>query len=192
MLPDEASLAAILAHELSHVVLRHRMDSQYAFFGHLQFDEKGTFRHFEFARTAEEEQAANQKAMELLKNSPYNEGSGTAQIFLQALKDRSKNVPNLVSPHLGERVITSGAISPAISGQTFELKPTVNVTAALPIGGRIKIDPRNDQLTLIKTKSMGAVAEDEKKPFQVTPLVFYLTRQLDDSSSTEKLGHPNP
>src|SRR6266852_2987076 len=32
VLPDEASLATMLAHELSHVVLGHRIDSQYAFF----------------------------------------------------------------------------------------------------------------------------------------------------------------
>jgi hypothetical protein len=201
VLPDEASLASVLAHELSHVVLRHRMDSQFAFFGHLQFDEKGTFRHFEFARTAEEEQAANQKAMEVLKNSPYSERAGAAQTFLQALKDRSKDVPNLVSPHLGNGVMTSGAIaiSPAKSGQTIELKPTVNVTAALPIGGRIKVDPRSDQLSLIKATSAGAVAEDEKKPFQVTPLVFYLTRQLDEATpkapgpSVERLDvNPKP
>jgi len=185
VLPDEASLATVLAHELSHVVLRHPMDNQFAFFGHLQFDEKGTFRHFEFARTAEEEQAANQKATELLKSSPYNERSGNAQVFFQALKERSKDVPNLVSPHLGDGIMSSGAvaITPAKSGQTFELKPTVNVTAALPIGGRIKVDPSTSRLTLIKANSIGAVAEDEKKPFQVTPLVFYLTRQLDSPAS---------
>jgi len=35
VLPDEATLAAVLAHELGHVVLRHQMDTQYAFFGRL-------------------------------------------------------------------------------------------------------------------------------------------------------------
>ncbi|HWY09165.1 MAG TPA: M48 family metalloprotease, partial [Candidatus Acidoferrales bacterium] len=57
VLPDEASLAAILAHELGHIVLRHRMGTQYAFFNRLRFDEKETFRHFGFTHTAEEEQA---------------------------------------------------------------------------------------------------------------------------------------
>jgi hypothetical protein len=58
VLPDEASLAAILAHELSHVVLGHHMDTQFAFPNRLRFSEKETFRHFGFARTQEEEQAA--------------------------------------------------------------------------------------------------------------------------------------
>src|ERR1700682_2026806 len=67
VLPDEASLAAILAHELGHVVLGHRMDTQFAFFNRLRFDEKQTFRHFDFAHTPEEEAAANQKGLELLR-----------------------------------------------------------------------------------------------------------------------------
>ena len=35
VLPDEASLAAVVAHELGHVVLGHRMDSNFAFFDQL-------------------------------------------------------------------------------------------------------------------------------------------------------------
>src|SRR5260370_29615555 len=58
VLPDEASLAAILAHELGHVVLGHKMDTQFAFFNRVRFNEQETFRHFDLARTPEEEEAA--------------------------------------------------------------------------------------------------------------------------------------
>src|SRR6266403_1872827 len=54
VLPDEASLATMLAHELSHVVLGHRLDSQYAFFDQLLVEDKDTFRHFGFSRTPDE------------------------------------------------------------------------------------------------------------------------------------------
>jgi hypothetical protein len=187
VLPDEASLAAILAHELGHIVLGHRMDTQFAFVNRLRFDEKETFRHFEFARSVEEEQAAKQKGIELLKNSPYQEQSGNAQLFLQALKDRSKEIPNLISPHLGDKVPTNWIVAPAAYSASkpadAKAKPA-NVVAALPIGGRIKVDPWNDQLRMLKSKPVGALAEDEKRPFQITPFAFYLTRQ-ESSSSTE-------
>src|SRR2546427_2062482 len=130
VLPDEASLATILAHELGHVVLGHRMDSQFAFLNRVRFDEKETFRHFGFARTPEEEQAANQKGIELLRNSPYKDQSGTARLFLQALKERSKAIPNLISPHLGNRF---QAVSAVFSAQTSEEKPAANIIAALPL-----------------------------------------------------------
>jgi hypothetical protein len=178
ILPDEASLATILAHELGHVVLGHRMDSQYAFLNRVRFDEKETFRHFGFARSPEEEQAANQKGIELLKNSPYKDQSATPRLFLQALKDRSKEIPNLISPHLGNRVPTGWAIVAAVFSQpSGDEKPAANVIAALPLGGRIKIEPWNDHLQLLKSKPTGTVAETEKMPFEVTPFVLYLTRQ---------------
>jgi hypothetical protein len=182
VLPDEASLAAILAHELGHVVLGHRMDTQFGFFNTLQFNEKETFRHFDFGRPPEEQRAANQKGIELLRNSPYKDSYGTAQLFLEALKYRSKELPNLISPNLGDRVPTSWTItSQAVSAESKE-KPMTSVIAALPLGGRIKIDPWNDQLRMLNSMPAGRVVESERMPFQLTPLVFYLTRQRDNSS----------
>ena len=183
VLPDEGSLAAILAHELGHVVLGHRMDTQFAFFSRLRFDEKETFHHFGFARTPEEEQAANQKGIELLMQSPYKDQSRTAQLFLQALESRSKEIPNLISPHLGNRVPTSWTIVSAMpAAQPSAPKQSANVVVALPLGGRVKVEPWSDQLHLLKSKSVGTVAEYEKMPFEVTPFVLYLTRQADNSS----------
>jgi Peptidase family M48 len=185
VLPDEASLAAILAHELGHVVLGHRMDTQFAFFNRVRFDDKETFRHFDFARTPEEEQAAKQKGIELLSNSPYKEQPGASQLFLQALKNRSKEIPNLISPHLGDRISTSWTIVAAVfSAQRSDAdtNPTGNAIAALPLGGRIKVDPWNDQLRMLKSKPIGTVVESEKAPFEVTPFVLYLTRQGEHSS----------
>src|SRR5450432_2540858 len=104
VLPDEASLATMIAHELAHVVLGHRIDSQYAFFDQLMVDDKDTFRHFGFARTADEEHQANEKAIQLLNNSPYKNQLANAGLFLQALDSRQKEIPNLISGHLGNRV----------------------------------------------------------------------------------------
>jgi hypothetical protein len=185
VLPDEASLAAILAHELGHVVLGHRMDSQFAFFNRVRFDDKETFRHFDFARTPEEEQAAKRKGIELLGNSPYKEQPGASQLFLQALKNRSKEIPKLISPHLGDRISTSWTIVAAVfsaSPSDADPRPAGNAIAALPLGGRIKVDPWNDQLRMLKSKPVSTMAESEKAPFEITPFMLYLTRQGERSS----------
>src|SRR5260370_5934148 len=86
------------------------MDTQCGVFNGGRVKEKETFRHFDFARTPEEEEAAKRKGNELLSNSPYKEQSGTAQLFLQALKNRSKEIPNLISPHLADRASTSWTV----------------------------------------------------------------------------------
>ena len=177
VLPDEASLAAILAHELGHVVLGHRMGAQFAFFNRLRFDEKETLRHFGFTFTPDEEQAATQEGMDLLRRSPYKDQPGNAQFFLQALQDRAKEIPNLISPHLGNSVATTWTNASAdSSADPIAAKPAGNVIAALPLGGRIKVEPWNNQLRMLKSKAVGAVAEDEKMPFEVTPFFLYLTR----------------
>ena len=173
VLPDEASLATMLSHELSHVVLGHRVDSQYAFFDQLLVDDKDTFRHFGFARTPDEEAQANAKAIQILNNSPYKNQLGNAGLFLQALESRQKEIPNLISGHLGNRVPNMTDLKSTVP---VDPKQNPQKIAALPLGGRVKIDPWNDNLSLIKSKPIGTVAEREKMPFEVTPFMPYLTR----------------
>jgi hypothetical protein len=216
VLPDEPTLATLLAHELGHVVLGHHMDTQFGFLSRLRYDEKDTFRHFDFARTPEEEQAAKQKGIELLRNSPYKDKSASAQLFLQALQSRAKEIPNLISPHLGDRVPTTWSIvaavfsaQPASENSSPHVQPASdrvtthapagtaandaakpNLLVALPLGGRIKVDPWHDQLRLLKSRPVGMVAEAENLPFQITPFSFYLTRAAEGSRAEAALGSP--
>ncbi len=182
VLPDEASLATILAHELGHVVLGHRMDPAFGFFDNLLIDDKETFRHFGFARTLEEEKAASVKALEILDKisckASGNQGAqcyqyGNAGLFLTALEARQKEIPNLISGHLGNRV---PVITDLKSSAPTDAKQNAQMIVALPIGGRVKLDPWNDRLDLIKSKPVGTVAEREKMPFEVTPFMPYLMR----------------
>jgi hypothetical protein len=179
VLPDEASLATIIAHELSHVVLGHRMDSNFAFFDQLLIDDKDSFRHFGFARTPDEEKAANDKAMQLLNNSPYKNQLGNAGLFLTALEARQKEIPNLISAHLGNRVPSLAELK---TSAPVDQKQNPQLIAALPIGGRVKLDPWVDRLDLLKSKPVNAVAEREKMPFEVTPFMPYLTRFGNDAT----------
>jgi len=99
----------------------------------------------------------------------------------------------LISPHLGDRISTNWTIAAAVSSaqpSDVDTKPApnaANAIAALPLGGRIKVDPWNDQLRMLKSKPVGAVAESEKVPFEVTPFIIYLTRQ-GDHPATETPG----
>jgi Peptidase family M48 len=189
VLPDEASLAAIVAHELAHVVLGHRMDSQYAFFDQLLIDDKDSFRHFGFARTPDEETAANQKGAELLSTALKNPQVAkvwqlnNAAMFFQALQSRQKEIPNLISAHLGNRVPnlpnfgSAPVAAPVETAAAGDARAAgVPKLAALPIGGRVKMDPWSDKLEMLKSKPVGVIAEREKMPFEVTPFMPYLTR----------------
>jgi hypothetical protein len=174
VLPDEASLATMLAHELGHVVLGHRMDPSFGFIDSLLVEDKDTFRHFGFQRTPEEEQTASAKGIQFLNNSPYKDQLGNAGLFLKVLTAREKEIPNLISGHLGNRVQVIADLK--TSAAPVDQKQNPQMIAALPLGGRVKLDPWNDKLELIKSKPVGTVAEREKMPFEVTPFMPYLVR----------------
>jgi len=180
-------------------VLGHRMDSQYAFFDQLLIDDKDSFRHFGFARSPEEEDAANHKGAELLGTALKNPQvakvwqMNNASMFFQALQNRQKEIPNLISAHLGNRVpnlpnlgsspVAAAPVETAAATSADGKPATAQKMAALPIGGRVKMDPWTDKLELLKSKPVGTVAEREKMPFEVTPFMPYLTRYNADSGA---------
>jgi hypothetical protein len=172
VLPDEASLAAMVAKELGHIMLDKKSSTPFGFYDWMnRLDEKHTFQHLDFARSREEDQAASTKAADLLKNSPYKDQLRTAEMFIAELQKRSKEIPNLISPRLGGFILSR----PSVTADT-EDKPEANQIVALPLGGRVKLDPWDDTLDLLKSKPVGSITEREKMPFEITPFVLYLTR----------------
>jgi hypothetical protein len=178
VLPDEASLAMILTHELAHIVLGHKLDTKLAFNDRLLFPDERTFERLDFARDRGEEEAADKKAVELLNNSPYKDKLSNAGLFLKAVEWRAPALKSLIRAHLGDSLLNGNAtkMSTLMTGSPqFDPKKTDQV-AALPLGGRVRLDPWNDGLFLIKTKPISINGASEKMPFEVTPFFPFLTR----------------
>src|SRR5438046_840940 len=70
VLPDEASLAMVLAHELSHIVLGHPFDAKLAFNDRLFFPDEESFHRLDLDRSAADEAAAGTTAGNRLKHRP--------------------------------------------------------------------------------------------------------------------------
>ena len=178
VLPDEASLAMILSHELAHIILGHRQDTKLAFNDRMLFPDERTFQLMDFARDRKEEEDADKKALELLNNSPYKDKLANAGLFLKAVRVRAPELKNLIRPHLGDSLLSGDAMrmSPLMtSAPEFDPKKTDQI-AALPLGGRVKINAWNNQLELIKTKPVAITAASDKMPFEVTPFFPFLAR----------------
>jgi len=178
VLPDEASLAMILTHELAHIVLGHRLDTKMAFNDRMFFPDERTFERMDFARDRSQEEAADKKAIELLNNSPYKDKLGTAGLFLKAVQARAPALKNLIRAHLGDSLLNGDATkmsSLMTASPQFDPKKPDQI-AALPLGGRVKVDPWDNQLELIKAKPVAITAASDKMPFEVTPFFPFLTR----------------
>jgi len=192
VLPDEASLAMILSHELGHIALGHRMDTKLAFTDRFFFPDTDTFERLDFARNTTDEQAADSKAMELLAKSPYSDKLGSAALFLKALQDRAPMLTSLIRPHLGSRMGDHKINRMAAllnSGPPLE-KQRIDQIAALPIGSRIKLDPWNDHITMMNLTPVALASVQEKMPFEVTPFFPYLS--YVDHGSVAQLVNANP
>jgi len=192
VLPDEASLAMVLAHEVSHIVLGHPTDTKLAFNDRLFFPDEESFQRLDFKRRAADEETADTKALELLKNSPYKEKLGSAGLFLKALQQSAPDLPNLIRPHLGTALASSKTIRmSALLATAPQLQPDrTDQIAALPLGGRIKLDPWTDQIELAKAKPVALFSAREKIPFEITPFFPYLTRITVPSSEKVALTAP--
>ncbi|MGH9703591.1 MAG: M48 family metalloprotease, partial [Candidatus Acidiferrales bacterium] len=175
VLPDEASLATVLAHELGHITSGHVMGDQWAFSNWSIFPTDGKFTHFDYPVDPAGEQAANAKAMDILKKSPYKEKLATAGAFLQLIDTESKTLPNLVSPHLESRAVLASQLV-AIAPHAASVSAKGPEIVALPIGSRVKMDPWSNQVDMMKTKPVALVEGAEKQPFQISPFMPFLSR----------------
>jgi len=179
VLPDEASLAAVLAHELGHVLAGHRLDTRYAFSDQILVADRQTLEVFPFARPAAEEQEADDRALALLAASPYKDDLASAGLFLKALASRAGDLPALIRPHFGNRLADAQRLYRLnqLVVAAPELDPaSMEQTAALPLGGRVRVDPWNASVELMDAARVGLLSVREKMPFQVTPLMPYLAR----------------
>jgi hypothetical protein len=192
VLPDEASLAMVLARELAHVALGHQLDTRFAFNDRMFFADEDTFSNLNFGRSSADEEEADKKAIELLTNSPYKDKLGNAGLFLKALQERAPDLKNLIRARLGDGLV---------NGKTLRMSALLNSApqlderkkdqiAALPLGARIKVDPWSSQAMLAKTKPVALLSAREKMPFEVTPVFPYVTRI--PSTSGERVASTSP
>jgi len=172
VLPDEASLATMLAQELADIIVTKPSTDQWGFNDTTNVTTTEALAHFSFKDSPAQIQMANEKALELLKNSPYKDKLGSAGLFLKQLDSQSKNLPALINPHLGNRVSLSSALLSAAP----TLDPTkIDQISALPVGARIKLDPWSDHVELVRAKPIPLLSAREKMPFEVTPFMPFLT-----------------
>jgi len=181
VLPDEPSLAAILAQQLGAVLEGSQLPDAYSFNDTTMVSTADTMKRMSFRDTRADQEVAAKRAMELLKNSPYKNQLGTAGLFLKQLATEQKTLPSLISANLGNDVFMAGQLMQAAP----QLQPMkIDQIAALPLGSRIVLDPWDDSVDLVKTKPVQLLSARDKMPFEVTPFMPYLTRYQSPSDAT--------
>jgi len=183
VVPNEETLAAMLAFEVADAMVPKPAQDQYGFSDILRLTPTEALRKLSFVDRPEEAQKNSERAIEMLKKSPYGDKLANVGLFLAQLLSQKSPLKQLISPRLGNQVYFTSQLlqmSPALAPANLQQ------LGALPMGSRIKINAWNDTISLIETHQMGPISPREKIPFEVTPIDLHLTRYVESSAEVER------
>jgi len=179
VLPDEASLATMLAHELAVIAVGQELPDAYSFNDTTMVSTVDTMKRMSFRSSPADEEAAAKKTIQFLQASLYKNQLSGAGLFLKQLDEEQKDLPSLISAQLGNSVYMADSlmkIAPALE------KAKTDQITALPLGARIVLNSWDDTVDLAKSKPVQLLTAREKIPFEVTPFMPYLMRFGSPSS----------
>src|SRR5580692_5786289 len=182
VVPNEETLAALLAFEIADAMTPKPAQDQYGFSDILRLSPTEALRKLSFVDKPEEARKNSEKASELLKKSPYGDKLSNVGLFFSQLQSQKPALKQLISARLGNQVY--------FSSQLLQLAPalapaSLQQLGALPMGSRIKINAWNDSVSLIETHQMGPLSPREKIPFEITPIDLHLVRYAESSAALE-------
>jgi peptidase M48-like protein len=186
-LPNEESIASVIAMELAHIAMGHHIDTRYAFNDRLMFPDESTFQRIDMYHSDHDNAEAAKKAMEYLQNSMYKDKLASAGLYYAQLMNSDKALKALNSPKLGDSLLKADG-TPWMA-DLERMAPQINwddlaQTAALPLGSWIKTDPWDDKVHMLNAKRYAPMNARDKMPFEVTPIFYKLQRYEVASAET--------
>ena len=182
VLPYEEDLAAVLSFQLAHITLGHHIDTRYAFNDRLLFPDQVTFQRITMNHSVSDDSVAAKKAIEFLNNSVYHDHLANAGLFFAQLQNRSRQLKALTTPRIGDSLLSADG-TPWLVDLT-KASPKLDMDkldqiAALPLGSHLKVDAWDDRVLQLNAKPVSLLNARDKMPFEVTPILFRLTRYND-------------
>ncbi|MGA7857965.1 MAG: hypothetical protein WCA11_08575 [Terracidiphilus sp.] len=181
-LPNEESIASVVALELAHIALGHHIDTRYAFNDRLMFPDESTFQRISMNHSDADDASAAKEAMVYLQASMYKDKLASAGLFWEQLADRGKELKALNTPKLGDSLLKPDG-TPWMAELAHEA-PKINwddmtQIPALPLGSWLKTDPWDDRVHMLNAKQYAPMTARDKMPLEVTPVYFKLQRYED-------------
>lgn len=178
-LPNEESIASVVAMELAHVALGHHIDTRYAFNDRLLFPDESTFARINMYHTDADNAAAAKQAQSYLQASMYKDKLPSAGLYWEQLADRAKALKALNTPKLGDSLLKADG-TPWMADLAHSAPKInwddLNQIPALPLGSWLKTDPWDDKVHMLNAKRYAPMNARDKMPLEVTPIYFKLQR----------------
>ncbi len=196
-LPYEEDLASVLAFQLAHLQLGHKIDTEFAFPDNLMFADQATIRRVPLHHSDAENQAAAKKALEILENSPYKDKLGNAGLYYKMLLARAKVLPSLMQPQLGDSLFTTTTDDQVWMSSLVTRAPKLDMAnvrqiAALPLGSHLRVDSWNDTVEQLNSRPVAVLSPSDKMPFELTPVFFRLRPYGQEAPIPVSTGAASP
>ncbi|HUN84436.1 MAG TPA: hypothetical protein VMU48_08655 [Terracidiphilus sp.] len=185
-LPDEPSIASVVALELAHIALGHHIDTRYAFNDRLLFPDEATFQRIDMNHSDADDASAAKQAMIYLQASMYKDKLADAGLFWEQLAARGKELKALNTPKLGDSMLQPDGQPwmEALAQQAPKINwDDLNQIPALPLGSWLKTDPWDDRVHMLNAKRYAPMNARDKMPLEVTPVYFKLQRYEDANAN---------
>jgi hypothetical protein len=173
------NLNAVLAFQLGHIVLGHRLDTKYAFSDSLLFPSTSVFSKIPMHHTDADNTAAAKKAVELLSAKELVDGQQYFGLYLQQLQQRAKPLHALTEPMIGDGLMKDDKEHSfwmqALVAKGGKLdQANLKQQAAVPLSSYLRYDPWTDQVIALHSTYEPLLMPADKMPFEVGPIYIKL------------------
>ncbi|HTF66859.1 MAG TPA: hypothetical protein VK638_29665 [Edaphobacter sp.] len=179
----------MLALELAHVQLGHRLNTRYAFSDRMMFANTQTYENIRLVHTAADNEAAAKLAHTYIPASLYADKIVSISAYYSVLHDASRRLPELTHGYLADSLLGPDG-QPWLHGwlQNVSLKAAYQVPekAPLPLSSALRVDPENDQLHQILPR-IGPSSPAEVHPFEILPVTLNYRSDEGAAVSTMQL-----
>jgi hypothetical protein len=174
------NLNAILAFQIAHVILGHRLDTKYAFNDRLLFPTNAVFNRIPMHHTDADNAAAAKKAIELLNAKELADGQQYFGLYLQQLQQRVKELKALNEPMIGDGLVKSDTdptfwLAPLMTKGSKLDMANLKQQAAMPLSSFLRFDPWTDQVITMHAAFEPLLSPADKMPFEVEPVYLKLS-----------------
>ena len=179
-LQQAGNLNALLAFQLAHIILGHRLDTKFAFNDTLIFPTIAVFNRISMHHSDADNAEAAKTAVQLLSAKELVDGQQYFGLYLKQLQQQSKALLSLNAPMLGDALVKSDAdptfwMAPLIAKAPKLDVKDIKQQAAMPLDSFLRFDPWTDQVAIMHSSFEPILGAPDKMPLEVAPVYLKLS-----------------
>lgn len=179
-LPNEESIASVIAFELAHMERKgNATDTRFSFADNTMFADRAIYQKMPLAHSEEDNVRAADLALTYLRKSMYADKMDNIGLYYRQMEAVDTKLKHLYQPLVGNSLVSPGG-RPWLLSKLLNTAPrlephNLRQIAALPLGSNILVDPWSGSVSLNTAPRAMPQNANEKRPFEIMP-VFYRLR----------------